>query len=87
MYLNSDCILDKELQICRFGSSPESVWCICLYLQGYHGIEEEVFLSLPCVVGETGITHIFQQTLNDEEQKKLQHSAKTLASVIAGIQF
>ncbi len=57
-----------------------------LYLpQGYHGIEEEVFLSLPGVVGETGITHTLQQTLSPEEIQKLKASAKTLRQVLDGI--
>ena len=56
-------------------------------LQGMHGIEEEVYLSLPSVVGENGITHVFSLKLTPEEQTHLHNSAKTLAAVIAGIQF
>jgi malate/lactate dehydrogenase len=56
-------------------------------VQGFHGIDKDVFLSLPVVVGETGITSVFNQKLNDEEQKRVQTSATTLREVIDGIQL
>ena len=58
-----------------------------MIVQGHHGIEEEVFLSLPCVVGESGITHVLQQNLTESERQKLQESAKTLHKVIEAIKF
>ena len=58
-----------------------------LFFQGLHGIEEDVFLSLPCVLGENGVTHIIKQLLTDEETKQLHNSAKTMAKVIEGLKF
>lgn len=58
-----------------------------LSLQGHHGIEEDVFLSLPSVLGENGVTHVIKQTLTAEEVAQLQKSAKTLWDVQAGIKF
>lgn len=55
------------------------------YHQGYHGITEEVFLSLPVVVGENGITAVFNQKLSEAEAAKVLSSAKTLHEVIKGI--
>jgi len=51
-------------------------------VQGYHGIEEEVFLSMPVVVGENGINAIFNQKLDDDEVAKIKKSAWTLRDVI-----
>lgn len=52
-----------------------------LFKQGIHGVEQPVFLSVPCVVGENGITDIIQQTLTEGERNQLQKSAATLNEV------
>jgi len=54
-------------------------------VQGYHGIEQEVFLSLPVVVGENGINAVFNQKLADDEVEKIKKSAKTLHEIISNI--
>ena len=46
--------------------------------EGWNGITEEVFLSIPVVVGEKGITHLVSQKLSESELAKVQQSAKTL---------
>lgn len=51
------------------------------------GIEGDIFLSVPCVVGQEGVHMKLTQTLNSEEQAKLVNSAKSLSSVQSGIQF
>ena len=56
-------------------------------VQGQHGVEEEVFLSLPCVVTTNGVCRIFKQRLEAKEAQQLQKSAKALAEVIKGIQW
>jgi L-lactate dehydrogenase len=58
-----------------------------LVLQGYHGVDKEVYLSLPVVIGESGITHVMCQTLSKEEEKQLQESANTLYGVIETIKW
>lgn len=40
-----------------------------------------MYLSLPCVLGANGITHIVKQNLTDTEVAQLQKSANALASV------
>nr|CAD7395812.1 unnamed protein product [Timema cristinae] len=48
-------------------------------LQGCrHGVDKEVFLSLPCVLGENGVQYIVKQPLNEEEKRALHRSAETL---------
>lgn len=53
--------------------------------KGYHGIEHEVFLSLPVVVGENGINAIFNQKLDQEEVDKIKKSAGTLYEILMKI--
>jgi len=56
-------------------------------VQGYHGIEDEIFISLPVVVGESGVTSVFNQRLSDDERAKIQNSAKTLREVLNGVKM
>ncbi|ETN71967.1 L-lactate dehydrogenase [Necator americanus] len=57
------------------------------YVQGLHGITDDVYLSVPCVVGVNGVTHVVKQTLNKEEIEKLHQSWKTLFTVQTQIEF
>lgn len=56
-------------------------------LKGLHGINNDVYLSLPCVVGENGVTDIIQQKLTDKERQQLQTSAGQLFEVQSGIKM
>nr|CAD7424334.1 unnamed protein product [Timema monikensis] len=52
---------------------------VTTYIKGCrHGVDKEVFLSLPCVLGENGVQYIVKQPLNDEEKRALHRSAETL---------
>uniref|UniRef100_A0A2P2HWH9 L-lactate dehydrogenase n=1 Tax=Hirondellea gigas TaxID=1518452 RepID=A0A2P2HWH9_9CRUS len=62
-------------------------YAISVNMQGHHGVEEEVYLSLPCIIGENGVTHVIKQTLTAEEVAQLQKSAKTISDVQAGLRF
>jgi L-lactate dehydrogenase len=46
-----------------------------------HGVTEDIYLSLPCVVGENGITHIIKQQLTDDECAKFRESAKAIQKI------
>ncbi|KAM6437040.1 L-lactate dehydrogenase B chain [Python bivittatus] len=50
-------------------------------VKGMYGIENEVFLSLPCVLGFAGLTSVINQKLKDSEVSQLQNSATTLWNV------
>lgn len=50
-------------------------------VKGMYGIENEVFLSLPCVLGSTGLTSVINQKLKDSEVSQLQQSGSTLWNV------
>ncbi|XP_054480306.1 L-lactate dehydrogenase B-A chain isoform X2 [Anoplopoma fimbria] len=43
-----------------------------------YGIDEEVFLSLPCVLNSTGVSSVVNMTLTDAEVDQLRKSADTL---------
>lgn len=63
------------------------IYTLSTLAKGYQGITEDVFLSLPVVVGETGIISVFNQTLDETERTKVCNSAKTLWGVISGVQL
>lgn len=49
--------------------------------KGFHGIEDEVYLSLPAELGRSGIIGVMDSPLTDEERAQLTRSAKTLADI------
>lgn len=65
--------------------NQRNVHALSTLVQGLHGIDQEVFLSIPCVLGINGITEIIRQTLNDAEKQKLQKSALGMHEVQTGI--
>ncbi|XP_071493202.1 L-lactate dehydrogenase-like isoform X4 [Diadema antillarum] len=58
--------------------NQKGVFAVSTVAKGYHGIQHPVFLSLPCVLGQDGISHVIKQNLNTKEQAQLQESANTL---------
>lgn len=55
--------------------------------QGLHGVDGEVFLSLPAVLGASGVSHAVTQNLGDDEKEELQKSAKLMEEVQKGLTF
>ncbi|CAM1331090.1 LDHB (predicted) [Pycnogonum litorale] len=66
-------------------SNSRQVFALSTLVQNMYGIKDEIFLSLPCVVGSNGINDVVKQTLNEHEIEKLQESAKALHEVQIGI--
>ncbi|XP_050090453.1 L-lactate dehydrogenase [Anopheles aquasalis] len=64
-----------------------NVHAVSTLVAGEHGITDDVYLSLPCVLGRNGVSHVVKQILTTEETEKLQASAKLMAQVQAGIKF
>nr|XP_040024031.1 L-lactate dehydrogenase A chain-like isoform X1 [Gasterosteus aculeatus aculeatus] len=50
-------------------------------VQGMHGVKDEVFLSVPSVLGNSGLTDVIHMTLKPDEEKQLMSSADTLWGV------
>lgn len=73
--------------------TPPSIRCTLRCLQqtvltvgtmpaGWNGISDEVFISIPCVVGKQGISHVVSMKLSDAETERMQRSARILRSAI-----
>lgn len=56
-------------------------------IQGEHGIKEEVYLSLPCVLMANGVSHIVKQILTESETIQLQKSAALMHQVQLGLKW
>jgi len=55
--------------------------------QGWNGISDQVFISIPVVLGENGITHLLSQKLRPDELAKVQKSAANLRNIIVNIEL
>nr|XP_021504759.1 L-lactate dehydrogenase A-like 6B isoform X1 [Meriones unguiculatus] len=56
-------------------------------IKGLYGIEEDVFLSMPCILGESGISDIIKVKLNTVEEAQIRKSANTLWEIQKDIKF
>lgn len=55
-------------------------------VSGQYGIND-VYLSVPCVIGKSGVKHILEIPLNDDENARLQKSAAQLRQVLDRFSF
>lgn len=51
------------------------------WLQGLYGIQEEVFVSMPCAVGRNGVLDIIKLRLTPDEATKMKASAMAMFEV------
>ncbi|XP_007885903.1 L-lactate dehydrogenase A chain [Callorhinchus milii] len=51
---------------------------VSTFAKDQHGITQDVFLSLPCILGSGGVCGVLKQILQDEEKAKLNSSANDL---------
>lgn len=65
--------------------NSRSVCALSVNVKGLHGVDQDVYLSLPVVLGENGVTHIIKQNLNETEINQLKKSAAQLYEVQCGI--
>uniref|UniRef100_A0A8C5UZ36 L-lactate dehydrogenase n=2 Tax=Microcebus murinus TaxID=30608 RepID=A0A8C5UZ36_MICMU len=49
--------------------------------KGLYGIKEEIFFSIPCILGENGVTDLIKLKLTPEEEARLRKSADTLWNI------
>ncbi|XP_039964675.1 L-lactate dehydrogenase isoform X1 [Bactrocera neohumeralis] len=68
-------------------NNTSNIVAVSTSVQGQHGIDKDVFLSLPCVLNANGITSIVKQILTTTEVEQLQKSANIMDQVQAGIKF
>ncbi|XP_008829923.1 ubiquitin-conjugating enzyme E2 variant 3 isoform X3 [Nannospalax galili] len=62
-------------------NNKKKVHSVSVLAQGYYGIDNEVFLSLPCVLGASGISKVITSTTKDTVTEKLQSSASSIHSL------
>ncbi|XP_015758015.1 PREDICTED: L-lactate dehydrogenase B chain-like [Acropora digitifera] len=67
--------------------NQKNVHAISVLAKGFHGIENEVFLSLPSVLGAEGVICVIKQTLDENEVKKLQNCARTMHEIQETLEF
>lgn len=57
----------------------KKVHSVSTLAKGYYDINSEVFLSLPCILGTSGVSEVIKSTVQEDRvTEKLQHSASTL---------
>ncbi|XP_068117553.1 L-lactate dehydrogenase A chain [Hyperolius riggenbachi] len=56
-------------------------------IKGMYGVNDEVFLSVPSVLGNQGITDVVHMTLKKDEEDRLKNSAGTLWGIQKELQF
>ncbi|KAF9800354.1 hypothetical protein SFRURICE_015864 [Spodoptera frugiperda] len=64
-------------------TNANKVLPVSTYVKGEHAIKDEVFLSLPCVIGSNGVTEVIRQNLNDNEAVVLRRGAENTADLQA----
>ncbi|XP_028916076.1 L-lactate dehydrogenase A chain-like [Ornithorhynchus anatinus] len=60
---------------------------ISTMIKGLYGIQDEVFLSVPCVLGQNGILEVVKIPLMPEEEAQLKKSADTLWGIQKDLRF
>lgn len=63
------------------------IHAVCVHVQGLHGIKEDVYLSLPAVLGEDGVSDVIKQALTDDERDHLHKSAAIMEEVQKNLQY
>uniref|UniRef100_A0A0K8TMX1 L-lactate dehydrogenase n=1 Tax=Tabanus bromius TaxID=304241 RepID=A0A0K8TMX1_TABBR len=67
--------------------NSNNVHAVSTSVIGEHGIDKDVFLSLPCVLNSNGVTHIVKQLLTPTEIDQLHKSADLMHEVQCGLRF
>lgn len=55
--------------------------------QGLYGIKDEIFLSIPCVLGQSGITDLVKVNMNAEEEALFKKSGDILWNMQKDLQL
>ncbi|XP_008837863.1 L-lactate dehydrogenase A-like 6A [Nannospalax galili] len=56
-------------------------------VKGLYGVKEDVFLSVPCILGENGISDLIKIKLSPAEEAQLKESAETLWGIQKALKF
>ncbi|KAK0083066.1 hypothetical protein PV325_009428 [Microctonus aethiopoides] len=72
------CAADITRDILRNSQRVKSVSTL---VQGHHDICHEIFLSLPCTIGENGVTQVIRMRITEHEKKMLHNSADIVYNI------
>ncbi|KAK0180548.1 hypothetical protein PV327_002916 [Microctonus hyperodae] len=72
------CAADITKDILRNSQRVKSVSTL---VQGHHDICHEIFLSLPCTIGENGVTQVIRMRITEHEKKMLHNSADIVYNI------
>uniref|UniRef100_A0A914WPT6 L-lactate dehydrogenase n=1 Tax=Plectus sambesii TaxID=2011161 RepID=A0A914WPT6_9BILA len=61
--------------------NTRNVFALSVNIKGLHDVTKDVYLSLPCVIGENGISHIVVQQLNSKEKDALKNSVDSVFAI------
>ncbi|XP_012279137.1 L-lactate dehydrogenase [Orussus abietinus] len=78
----SVCVADITRAILR---DSQAVKTVSTMIQGHHDVCHETFLSLPCVIGENGVTKVIRMRITEHEKKLFQTSADAVFNVQKGV--
>lgn len=67
--------------------NSNNVHAVSTYVKGLHDIDQDVFLSVPAVLGLNGISNIVRQQLNPSEHEAVLKSAHLMGQVQEGLKF
>jgi len=67
--------------------NSREVFSVSTMVKGYHGLEDEVFLSLPCVLGDLGVCNVIKQPLAPEEVQLLQTGTADIKNWVAKLKL
>uniref|UniRef100_A0A915NE81 L-lactate dehydrogenase n=1 Tax=Meloidogyne javanica TaxID=6303 RepID=A0A915NE81_MELJA len=61
--------------------NSRNVFALTVNIKGIHGFEDDIFLSLPTVLGSNGVNFIVRQNLTPKELEQLRRSATQLLEI------
>ncbi|KAL3271149.1 hypothetical protein HHI36_021647 [Cryptolaemus montrouzieri] len=67
--------------------NPINFHAVSINAKGFHGIQDDVYLSLPCLLNANGLSKIIRERLDDGERLQLQKSAEILGKVQSSVHF
>lgn len=68
-------------------NDTHTIYPLSTSIKGLYGVKDDVYLSVPCLVGANGITHVVTLELSNDEKEKLLKSAETLWKICEVIEW
>lgn len=62
-------------------NNENSIYSVSSYLRGEYG-QEDLYIGVPAIINSNGVKNVLEISLNDNEQERMNASAKTLRDII-----